>query len=54
MTHHRLGHKEEARATLAGLREIMKKTERTENEESQAFLREAERLMSDQPAVVEE
>jgi tetratricopeptide (TPR) repeat protein len=54
MTHHQLRHKEEARATLARLREIMKKTETTENEESQAFLREAERLMRNQPALVDE
>jgi tetratricopeptide (TPR) repeat protein len=54
MTYHQLGDKVRARATLAGFRETMKKPEMTENEESQAFLREAERPMSDRPAVVEE
>jgi tetratricopeptide (TPR) repeat protein len=54
MTHHQLGQKKRAQATLARFREAMKKPGWTENEESQAILREAEWLMRNRPAVVEE
>jgi hypothetical protein len=53
-THHRLGQKERAQATLARLREAMKRPEWTENEQSQTFLREAERLIGNQPLVLKE
>ncbi len=46
MTHHRLGHKEQAQAALTGLREAMKTPQWARNERLQAFLLEAEELMS--------
>jgi hypothetical protein len=45
MTQHRLGQKDEARTTLARLREIMKAPTWAANEEAKAFLREATQLI---------
>jgi Flp pilus assembly protein TadD len=45
MAHQQLGHKEQARATLARLREAMKKPSWEKNAEAQGFLREAEELI---------
>jgi hypothetical protein len=42
MTHSALGHKEQARALLLRLREVMTRPEWDRNKEAQAFLREAE------------
>jgi hypothetical protein len=44
MAHYRLGHEEQAQATLARLREIMKAPEFYGMEEAQGFLAEAEAL----------
>src|SRR5438876_11418774 len=44
MTHHQLGHKAQAAATLARLREAMKKPEWATNEDAKDFLQEAETL----------
>ena len=49
MTQHQLGQKEEARATIARLREVMHKPEWAKNEEAQAFLREAKVLIESKP-----
>jgi hypothetical protein len=43
----RLGQSEKARSTLARLREVMKSPERAEDQEGQAFLREAETIIRD-------
>jgi hypothetical protein len=45
MTYHRLGQKERAEDMLRRLRETMKKPQWAQNEEAQAFLREAEALL---------
>jgi hypothetical protein len=45
MAQHQLGRKEQARATLASLREGMKKRGWDRNEELRGFLREAEALI---------
>jgi WD40 repeat protein/tRNA A-37 threonylcarbamoyl transferase component Bud32 len=45
MAHHQLGHKDEARTVLAGLREIMKLPPWNKDEQAQAFAREAEALI---------
>jgi hypothetical protein len=45
MAQHQLGHKEQARATLARLREAMKQPRWAQNAEAQGFLREAEALI---------
>ncbi len=50
MTHHQLGHKDQAAATLARLREVMKKPEWATNEEAKDFLKEAETLIESKPA----
>jgi hypothetical protein len=50
MAHHQLGHKEQARATLARMREVMKQPRWAQDAESQACLREAEELIEGQPA----
>jgi tetratricopeptide (TPR) repeat protein len=48
MTHHQLGHQEEAMLAVAQLRETMKQPRWATAEESQALLREAELLMKQQ------
>jgi hypothetical protein len=48
MTYHRLGQKEAAEEMLRRLRETMKNSQWTQNEEAQAFLREAEALVQAQ------
>jgi hypothetical protein len=45
LTQHQLGQKEQARSTLAGLRELMKDKRWAENTEALGFLREAEALI---------
>ncbi|HMC66429.1 MAG TPA: hypothetical protein VKI65_15955, partial [Gemmataceae bacterium] len=45
MTHHQLGHKAQAAATLARLREVMKNPEWATNAEAKDFLQEAETLI---------
>ena len=45
MAHQQLGHKEQARAALARLRELMKQPVWKQNAEAQGFLREAEGLI---------
>jgi hypothetical protein len=45
MTQHQLGQKEEARATLILLREIMKEPHWPSDGEAEAFLREATELI---------
>jgi Flp pilus assembly protein TadD len=45
MTQHQLGKKEEAQATLARLREVMKQPAWEKNAEAQGFLHEAEELI---------
>jgi WD40 repeat protein/tRNA A-37 threonylcarbamoyl transferase component Bud32/Flp pilus assembly protein TadD len=50
MAHHQLGHKEQARATLTRLREVMKQPAWAKNAEAQGFLREAEELIDGKPA----
>jgi hypothetical protein len=45
MAEHRLGHRAEALASLARLREAMKKPQWTGDAEAQAFSREAEALV---------
>jgi WD40 repeat protein len=54
MTQHRLGRKEEAQANLARLREVMKDRRRSQDEEAQAFLREAEALVEGKVAAPKE
>jgi tetratricopeptide (TPR) repeat protein len=45
MAQHQLGHREQARTTLARLREALKKPQWAQNAEAQGFLREAEALL---------
>ena len=45
MAHQQLGHKEQAQATLARLREVMKQPRWADNAAPQGFLREAEELI---------
>ena len=45
MAHQQLGHKEQAQATLARLREVMKQPAWEKNADAQDFLREAEGLI---------
>jgi WD40 repeat protein/serine/threonine protein kinase len=54
MAQHRLGRKEEAQASLARLREILKDRRRSQDEEAQAFLREAEALVEGKAAAPKE
>jgi tetratricopeptide (TPR) repeat protein len=54
LTQHQLGHKEQAQATLARLREALRQPEWTQDEELRAFLGEAERLVGDKPAELKE
>jgi hypothetical protein len=49
MSHHQLGHPEQALADLRRLREGMKEPANAKNEESRAFLREAEALIDGPP-----
>ena len=50
MTQQRLGQKEQARSTLARLRELNSKPPWSTNAETAAFLREAAALIEDRPA----
>jgi hypothetical protein len=50
MAHQHLGHKEQAEATLANLREVMKQPSWEKNAEAQGFLREAEALITGKAA----
>jgi hypothetical protein len=50
MAQHRLGQHQEAQATLKRLRTTMKEPRHAKNEESQAFLREAEELLQPESA----
>jgi tetratricopeptide (TPR) repeat protein len=50
MAHQHLGHKEQAQATLARLREMMKQPPWADNAEAQGFLREAEELIDGKPS----
>ena len=50
MAQHQLGQKEQARATLERLRQIMKNWQWTTNGVAQGFLREAEAVMKPKPA----
>jgi WD40 repeat protein/serine/threonine protein kinase len=52
MAQHQLGQKEQARATLARLREVMKQPRWAKDAESQGFLREAEEALKTNPAGV--
>jgi len=54
MAQQRLGHKEQAQATIAGLRKIVQQPEWIKDEEAQGFLREAEILLGGTPAMVKE
>ena len=49
MAQHQLGQKEQARATLERLRQVMKKWQWTNNVEAQGFLREAEDVLKTKP-----
>jgi hypothetical protein len=51
MAQHQLGKKEEANATLARLREVMKQPRWAKDPESQGFLREAEELIAAKPVM---
>ena len=51
MAHHRLGRQEEARAVLARLLEILDRTRGTKDEDSLNIVREAEALISIDPAL---
>jgi hypothetical protein len=51
MTQQQLGQKEQAQASLARLRGVLKQPEWAKHAEAQAFLHEAERLMDNEPAV---
>ncbi len=53
MVQHKLGHKDQARALLDRLREIMKSPQFSKDPESQAFLREAESLLDTTPKIPE-
>ena len=50
LAHHHLGHKEQARATLAQLREVMKQPRWEKDAEARGFLREAEEVIDGKPA----
>jgi DNA-binding beta-propeller fold protein YncE/tRNA A-37 threonylcarbamoyl transferase component Bud32 len=50
MAQHHLGQKEQAQATFARLREVMKQPRWTKNAEAQGFLREAEAVLKTTPA----
>jgi Flp pilus assembly protein TadD len=50
MAQHRLGKKDEAKATLGRLREVMKERAQANDAEAQGFLREAEELIEEKPA----
>jgi len=50
MTRHRLNQKDEAKATLGRLREVMKQPRRTKDAEAAAFLREADELIEGKSA----
>src|SRR5262249_41332684 len=50
MAQHQLGKREEAKATLARLREAMKQERWAKDAEAQAFLREAEETLQQKPA----
>jgi dipeptidyl aminopeptidase/acylaminoacyl peptidase len=50
MAEQQLGHKEQAKATLARLRKVMNEPAREKNAEGQGFLREAEELIEGKPA----
>jgi tetratricopeptide (TPR) repeat protein len=50
MAQHQLGHKKEAQATLARLREVMKQPSWAKNEEFSGFLHEAEELIEGKPS----
>ena len=50
MAHQQLGHKEQAQATLARLRDVMKRTRWAGDPEAQGFLHEAEELIDGKPA----
>jgi WD40 repeat protein/serine/threonine protein kinase len=50
MAHHQLGHKSQAQATLARLREVMKQPAWAKNAEAEGFLREAEELIEGKAA----
>jgi WD40 repeat protein/serine/threonine protein kinase len=50
MAHQQLGHKDQAQATLARLREMMKEPHSANDPEAQGFLREAEELIDGKPA----
>ncbi len=45
MAHYQLGNKDQAKSTLARLREVMKRLPWTKDQESQGFLKEAEALI---------
>jgi hypothetical protein len=47
LAHHRLGQREQARADLSRLRELMKEPEQARNEGARAFLREVEAIEQD-------
>ena len=47
MAHHRLGEREQARAAVSRLRELLKKTDQAQNEEARAFLPEVEAIEPD-------
>ncbi len=47
MAHHRLGQREQARAAVSRLRELLKKTDQAQNEEARAFLPEVEAIEPD-------
>jgi hypothetical protein len=49
MAQHQLGKKDEAKATLARLREVMKQPRWAKDAEAQSFLREAEELIEGKP-----
>jgi tetratricopeptide (TPR) repeat protein len=50
MTQHQLGKKDEAKATLARLRKVMKQERWAKDAEAQGFLREAEETLQQKPA----
>ena len=50
MARYRLGDKDEAKATLGRLREVMKQPRRTKDAEAAGFLREAEELIEGKAA----
>lgn len=54
MTQHRLGKKDEAKATLGRLRKIMKQPHWAQDDESIGFLHKAEELIEGKPASKEQ